>query len=216
MCYDLEASIKSSIIGVLSCYILYNSVLNVKKHSTYQMLALFFLFVTLMQIYDWIFWETLKDNNGKNKTNYIFTKIAMITNHLQPIVLAYLINRVHPLNDISKLIVGLYTLSALIYSIYVFYKIDYTVVSKKSTPTLDWQWNSEKYSSLFYGLFLLSFTLISYNLIFPLNLLMILINTGTFLFSYHVYKNGTLGKGWCTIAAYVPLLLVMMEMVVDF
>lgn len=218
MCYDLQASIRSSITSFITCYILYNNTLNQnnKIHYTFQLLALFFAFVSLMQIYDWIFWESLNKNKGENQTNYIFTKIAMITNHLQPIIYAYLVNKVHTLNSISKLVLVIYIILSFVYSIYAFNKITYTIVTDKSKPSLDWEWNFLEYSYPFYMLFLLSLTLTSLNLPYPLNSLMIVINICTFVFSYYTYKRETMGKGWCFIASYVPIFLLLIEMLFKF
>ena len=62
------------------------------KSKTNKILAFFFGFVGFMQVFDWIFWKNQDMSDPKQeKTNYLFTKIAMIFNHLQPIVLGLLI-----------------------------------------------------------------------------------------------------------------------------
>jgi hypothetical protein len=180
------------------------------------MLALFFAFVSLMQVYDWIFWESLKHNGGENQSNFIFTKIAMISNHLQPIVLGFVVNQVHPLDNISKLALLVYCIFATAYSVDAFNRLLYTKVTEESKPTLDWKWNSFEYAVPLYTLFLISFTLTSLNLPYPLNYLLVLINLFTFTFSYYTYKNTTVGKGWCTIAAYVPTFLLLLELFFKF
>ena len=90
-----------------------------------------------MQIYDVIFWL----NQSNNNINYIFTKIAMITNYLQPIILSYLISQHYKLNNLTTIILLLYVIYGLYYCINSFNKIDYTLVSKDSKPVLDWKWN---------------------------------------------------------------------------
>lgn len=218
MCYDLQASIRSTLTGIITCYILYNYNLSQSPnvHRTFQTLALFFAFVTLMQVYDWIFWESLKYNNGENTTNYIFTKIAMISNHLQPIVLASLVNQVYPLNETSKLVLLVYSIFSILYSVNAYQRLQYTTVTERSTPVLDWQWNSFEYTKPLYTLFVLSFILTSLNLPYPLNYLMVLINIATYSFSYYSYKNTAIGKGWCFISCYVPLFLLLVQMVFKF
>ena len=62
------------------------------KNKTNKILAIFFAFIGLMQLFDWIFWENQNISNQNEKLiNFIFTKIAMFVNHLQPIVLAIVI-----------------------------------------------------------------------------------------------------------------------------
>ena len=214
MCFDLQASIRSSLTSAITCFILYthNFHQNQRVHFIFQRLALFFAFVSLMQVYDWIFWTNLKEN----KTNYIFTKIAMISNHLQPLVLAFLINQVAPLSDTSALVLGMYSIYSLYYSLQIYNKIDYTLVSERSAPSLDWKWNSLDNSRLVYTLFVASFTFTCLNLPYPLNILMVFINIASFSFSSYTAKNTTGGELWCGITAYIPLLLLFVELIFKF
>lgn len=214
MCYDLQASIRSTLTGFITCYILYNYNLsqNSNVHRTFQTLALFFAFVTLMQVYDWIFWES----GGETPTNYIFTKIAMISNHLQPIVLAFVVNQVYPLDETSKLVLLVYSIFSIVYSVDAYNRLQYTTVTERSKPVLDWEWNSFEYAGPLYTLFLLSFIFTSLNLPYPLNYLMVSINIITFTFSYYTYKNTAIGRSWCKSASYVPLFLLLVQLFFKF
>lgn len=220
MCYSINASINASVVGFLSSYILYNNPFtNSTSHTRmiFRQISIFFAFVTLMQVYDAIFWKSLQDRGGKNQTNYVFTKIAMITNHLQPIVLAYLINQIIPLGDITMVVLYIYTFIAIMYSINAYNRIDYTLVSEQSTPALHWKWNTLNNDSLIkpelmYSLFLLTISVISLRLPYPLGVLMLLVNVLTFSFSKYTYKNTEIGRMWCFIAAYVPVFLLLFEM----
>lgn len=218
MCYNKNSSINATIIGMLSSLLLYKNQFtnHTENREVFQQLALFFAFVTLMQIYDAIFWHSLQDNQGKNNVNYSFTKLAMITNHLQPLVLAYLINKYIPLNNITRLVIFTYLIVAFVYSIEAYKIIDYTLVTKKSTPALHWQWNTLE-STIFkseyvYALFLIVLSIISLHLPYPISYIMMLVNLSTFFFSKYNYKNLEIGRMWCHIAAYVPLLLLIFEM----
>lgn len=191
MCYDLNASIRSSVIGMVSSIALY-----LKGNTT---LGLFFIFVTLMQVYDWIFWI----NQEENRVNYITTKIAMISNHLQPIVLALLVGN---LDKVSTVVLFAYIAAAVVYSSDAYNKISYTLVNRKSYPSLYWEWNDLPWAVPFYSLFLLSFMVTCRNLPAPTSYILMALNAITFMFSYYTYKESTVGKGWCYIAAYVPLL----------
>lgn len=214
MCYTLKASINTSIIGLVSSFILYNKTSDVsnKYSKIFKVLALFFTFVTLMQIYDVIFWKSLEYDNvgGKTQINFLFTKIAMITNHLQPLVLAYLINTIIPLNTVSKFMVLIYTILGIVFSIRAFNKISYTVVTETSSPSLYWEWNNfdkSYFGYLVYTVFLMTFAVLCFQLDYPINIVMMLFNFFTFFLAKYKYKASGVGRFWCVFAAYIPLVL---------
>ena len=218
MCYSEQTSINAFVIGMVSSFLLYNESINSgPKQKLFQKLALFFAFVTVMQIYDAIFWRSLQDNNGENKINFIFTKIAMITNHLQPVILAFLIGSVFQLNDLSKMMLYSYIIVVGIYSIVAFNRISYTQVSKTSAPSLHWQWNTLNLDNsiinptFVYTLFLVTVSVICLQLPNPISYIMIFINLFTFFFSKFSYKNTEIGRMWCHIAAYIPLFLLLVQ-----
>jgi len=198
MCYTFRASITNGLISLVTSILVYTST----KNEIVKSLALFFLFVSLMQWYDAIFWAT-----GESRINYLFTKIAMITNHLQPLVLFYLISQNVEMTMITQSISVIYSIYALIYSIYAFKTVDYTVVTDLSSPTLDWKWNNLPGAQIMYFLFLMVFTLVSLNIPGILGLVMLMINFGTFFFSYYTFKRENIGQMWCIISAYAPLVL---------
>jgi hypothetical protein len=198
MCYTFKASITNGLISLVTSILVYTST----KNEIVKSLALFFLFVSLMQWYDAIFWAT-----GESRINYVFTKIAMITNHLQPLVLFYLISQNVEMTYISKTLLVIYSIYALIYSIYAFKTVDYTVVTDLSSPTLDWKWNNLPGAQIMYFLFLMVFALVSLNIPGILGLVMLMINFGTFFFSYYTFKRENIGQMWCIISAYVPIVL---------
>jgi len=197
MCYTLEASITNGIISAITCWVLYT-----KTHNrVVKFLSIFFLFVSLMQWYDAIFWA------DSGQINRVFTKIAMITNHLQPLVLAsVVILSGITLSNTSNFILSIYTIYAVIYSAIAFNQIDLTQVTEISAPVLDWQWNNLAGGGVMYTLFLLAFSSISLDIGGTLSLLLLIINLGTFAFSAFAFKRENLGQAWCQIAAYVPLL----------
>ena len=115
MCYSANTS-----LFVFSVYVLTSALLFVypAKSNTPKILASFFMFVAVIQLFDYIFWthQDMRDKNTAN-VNYIFTKTAMIWNHMQPIVLAILILLYKArLTYASQLIILYYTLFAIVYS----------------------------------------------------------------------------------------------------
>jgi len=214
MCISLRASIASSITSLVTCVILFNNVFctpqtdqNRKMRNGFKILAMFFLFVSLMQWYDIIFWM----NQEKNSVNYAFTKIAMITNHLQPIVFAVLISLYFKLRKETKAVLFTYVICAIGYSMYAYNNIQYTLVTDRSSPVLYWEWNLLNGWSIMYALFLLTLCVLSMELPAPVNYIMLFINVGSFMLSWFQVKREVVGKMWCAIASYIPLILVILE-----
>ena len=215
MCYTKDVSRNSFLINIVTCIVLYKT-----KNKTNMILALFFGFVGLMQLFDWIFWSNQDLLNSKEaRINFATTKIAMIINHLQPIVLAGLIYFFNgSLKSSSKFIVGLYTIFSIIYTINVYHQIDYTmaktinVYDNKRAQTLYWQWNDKIGSSFVYGIYLLCVSILTYeNLSFPINIIFALINIITFGVSGYYFKGNTIGRFWCAISSYLPLLILLLD-----
>lgn len=230
MCYSEEQSRKSFVINLITCYILYTY----KDRPTYKILALFFGFVGIMQFFDIIFWtnQNIKDER-QAKLNYVTTKIAMIANHLQPIVLALLIYIfTGKLGKLSSIMVVIYTIITIFYSLLAYKNIKYTLIEKVSIrdtndllfpypnddeirPSLKWEWNLQKNALIVYLIFLATLVLLSYeNFKYPFNIVLAFINIFTFVLSAYYYKGQSLGRFWCKFAAWVPLLFILMDKIV--
>lgn len=230
MCYSEEQSRKSFLINIVACYVLYNY----NNDAIHKILALFFGFVGLMQLFDIIFWNNLniKDPEQAN-INYVTTKIALFANHLQPIVLAYLIYMfTGSLGQISKILLTIYTIIIIFYTINAFNKITYTQVSNVSIrdtndlffpdteddiikPSLKWEWNMQEYNIPIYLTFLLTLVVLSYeNFNYPFNIVLAFINVFTFVLSAYYYKGQSLGRFWCKFAAWLPLLFILIDKVI--
>lgn len=217
MCYSQEQSKKSLLINIIACYILYNYNNN---NVTYKILALFFGFVGIMQLFDIIFWNNQNINDSRQASiNYITTKIAMFANHLQPIILAYLIYfYTGSLGKVSKVILTIYIIVTVFYTFNAFDRIKYTQVSNADSrnniirPSLKWDWNSQEYSSLVYFIFLLTLSILSYeNFQYPFNIVLVFINLFTFILSTYYYKGQSIGRFWCKFASWIPLLLILIR-----
>ena len=199
MCYTKKMSKVSFLTGIFSSLLLYFN-----SNPDIKIVGGFFGFVSLMQLYDWIFWCTTEKNN----TNYFVTKLAMVTNHLQPIVLLLLImffkNSVTPR---SRYLTYVYGICALYYTIKIWNNVDYTL---PGSTGLVWKWNSENNATSIYFLFVLVLTALSFdNLTFPLNIEMVFINLFSIGLSLSSFKSEQVGRFWCKIAAWVPLLLLL-------
>ena len=49
-----------------------------------------------------------------------------------------------------------------------------------------------------------------------INIVMLIINLFSYIFSYYTMKKRNVGKEWCFIASYVPLLLILFELFFTF
>ena len=219
MCFSYEASRNNFIINIITSYILYNY----KNKSIYKILGISFGYVGIMQLFDMIFWSTqnIKDQSQKN-INYVTTKIAMFVNHSQPIVFAYIIYYFQgKLGLLSLLSLIFYILVISIYTYYVYYKINYTLVQdmqidwldKQKKPILKWEWTEKQpYAYFVYTIFLLTTIILSYeNLPNPFNIIVSCIGIITILFSFHYFKDLYMGRFWCKITAFVPLIFIIIN-----
>lgn len=232
MCYSEEQSRKSFVINLITCYILFTY----KDNSpTFKILAIFFAFVGIMQFLDIIFWNTQNIQNPEQaRINWITTKIAMFANHLQPIVLAFLIYIYkNSLGSLSKIIISIYTIVILLYTINAYNKINYTLQQEVSIrdlndlffpypdddyirPSLKWEWNLQSNSWIVYKIFLLTLLILAYeNFSYPFNIVLVFINVFTFVLSAFYYKGRSLGRFWCKLAAWVPLFFILIHKFID-
>lgn len=231
MCYSLEQSKIAFTVNIFTCYILYIY----KNSPTYKILALFFLFVGLIQFFDIIFWENqnIKDEK-QEKINYITTKIAMIANHLQPIVLAILIYLfTGKLGKSSQIIILIYTIFVVFFSILAYKKINYTLVDEISvrhtneikpslnwtwrSKILNWPWRSKINTNLFYVFFLISYIVLFYeNFKYPLNIFSIFIGGLSFILSAYYYKRTLMGRFWCKVVAFMPIFFILFDKIIHF
>ena len=226
MCYSKEQSQVSFITNLVTCYILYNYPHT--NNTAHKILALFFGFVGVMQLFDWIFWENQDISNSKQANiNFAFTKIAMLANHLQPIVLASLIYYFNGnIGNMSQIMIGIYSVVAIIYTIYAYNNITYTLEQKipmrrlfsneEIKPTLYWEWNTLHNNLPVYLIFLSTLGILAYeNFKFPINIIFAFINFFTFLLSGYYYKGQSLGRWWCNYASFIPLFILLISNLVE-
>jgi len=190
MCYDSYTSLKSLTFGVLGSALLYNTI---------PELAIFNLYVFLMQFYDYIFWI----NPSKNDINFYFTKIAMISVLLQPIIWALCIIYIgkKEIYFIEKVLLVIYLFIAISFIIYHWNDINYTLVNEISYPGLYWEWTShEKLGRNYWGFFyILTISLLTYNhVIYPYNIGFAILFIGFFIIAYdNYYRTSSAGRMWC-------------------
>ncbi len=212
MCYTSTTSLNAFTIGIIaSLLLILKGYLQSKKQL--KIIGIFFIFVTLMQLYDYIFWTNPPTLSiSASKTNELATKLACITNHLQPIILALLLYYFNKkLSKSSTILISIYTIAILIYTINGWNKLKYTGVTAKSSPSLNWQWNHLEGAKIIYILFLASLAYLFFdNLNYPINIIASLATILSFVYSIYKYNNNaSSGRFWCYFAAFVPLLFLI-------
>jgi hypothetical protein len=198
MCYSAETSIESFLVNQISGWILF--------FTFDKFLALYTMYIGLIQVYEYIFWT----NQTKNAWNYWTTKLAMLTVNFQPIVLAAGIVYMNQLtlNIVCKIVLSVYVTFCVLFSIYSWFQIDYTLVTKETAPGLFWQWTWLPGSIFFYPLYTTTFVcLFLYNFPYPLNLLLCGIILFGFIFNFLKYMI-TSARMWCYIASFSPIYII--------
>jgi hypothetical protein len=108
----------------------------------------------------------------------------MITNHLQPIVLGLLIyyfNR--NMEETSKLALIIYIICITLYTINAWNKEEYTTVSNRSNPSLNWEWNHQYGAPIVYFIFLVTLIILFYQNVKVGGILAAILTLVSFLFS---------------------------------
>ena len=200
MCFNKDVSILSYLIGFAGCILLY--------YRDYKIEGLFYLFIIQMQLIEYLLWL----NNSCNLINKTITKIGIVLNHIQPIILYFLIIYFNSNVDkytkiIIHLIIIIYIISTIAYLIYNYKLLDSCTIGIENKKELFWEIQHghlfEYYHIFVFAIFfmvLLGFKKHNY-----LNAYIIL---ASIIISYIVYdKNKAVGTIWCLFAAYIPLLL---------
>jgi len=174
-----------------------------------KVVSLFLLFVGQMQLFDYIFWK----NQECNEVNYAVTKLAILFNHFQPIILFLLLEHFKfKHTPLSLFIFVIYVILKIKYNENALNNIDCTLPSKDK-DVMDWKWNKLDGSKIIYGFFLAYLSIASFNLkdqkyqyLFSfINLFSFYIATKTPILNYSV------GRIWCYYASFVPLLFLLLN-----
>lgn len=207
MCYTLRDSQLAFGINLISSCLLYYKAYKEGK-SQLKVLSLLFMFIGVMQFWDILFWTYPPDT----LVNLYATKLAMIWNNLEPIVMALLIYFFLPPIDVStKIIVGLYAVVVFCHMIYIWNSITSTEVCCDGNSLL-WKWNYSTYSVHVYAYFLFTLLFLCYQyLTGTIRIVMIGFVLATYTFSLykHEIRKNT-GRFWCYFAAFGPILFMFL------
>ena len=208
MCYDIQTSLIALVINIVTSIVLFIVAKNKERDANVsnqlKAVALFFLFVGFMQFWDILFWSY----DATTKVNMYATKMAMIWNHLEPIVLALLIYLfIGKLTLPSMIMLVVYTVAIVAYSANGWSELRGTESTKDTCGSLYWQWNNMKGNTFVYGLLLICLLmLVQQQFTGWVKWLSMVIITSTFFFSLYKYSiNASVGRFWCYFAAFCPI-----------
>ena len=208
MCFTRELSLKSFIVGIGSSLALIFFGNN-KFKNVNLFIGLFFLFVSAMQLIDFMIWSDLK---CKNKLNKIASIVGPLLNHLQPVVFVVLASyfvRANPIVPNKILIVA-----NLLYCVYVAdrYK-NYLQKEDMCTHTndenhLDWKWKYNfNYILCFYSVSLLNYA----NFVHDINILIVLVFSYLLLILPNLIWVNNVGEVWCLLVTCAPLVPLLFQ-----
>ena len=190
MCFSIEVSLVTFILGLFTSYLCYSV-----NTPEYKIIGLFFAFVILMQGIDYLLWEHQQcDDLNKN-----ISTTGMLLNHLQPIILFILKNVYLKTSKVEVFVLIVYLLFIIPYSLQ-FIK-DKKCTEKSKNNHLLWKWNGLDYAEIVYIIFLITLVILSsFNKSFSLIIFL------SFFLSYFIYHNETVvGNMWCFFAVFAPL-----------
>ena len=208
MCYSKNLSALSFIFGITSGILLIKFG-NIENYSTNKAIAIFFIFVSLMQFIEYLMWSDLKCDNGSNK---IASQFGPILNHLQPIMLLIVCFIYLKSNKLISNNLLLFT--NLIYFVYMIHKyINFVNIPENlCTKTnedghLSWNWISDFNYNFYHALMFIN--IINYssnkNLITSM-----IVSYIMFIISYYKF-NKNIGEFWCLMVTGIPLVNLGMQ-----
>lgn len=203
MCYSYDVSITTFIIGTI--FTIINSYSFI-KNPLYLCLNLYWFSGVLMQLWEAFLW--------KNINCKLFSKLAMITNLIQPLVLLLILTIPNYIkeNKINIYYVGITSILYLLYILYIAFKQDYGCIREKTYIDLKW-WNFFPGAVIYITttIILLKLLLNERLSSYQIGLYVVSLLIGIFLFSNKFggnYNNASskIGSIWCWIAAFIPLI----------
>lgn len=216
MCYSLNKSQSVFWIGIFGAVLLFvfGCLGDISDH---KILGIIFGFVAFMQLFDSIFWLTDRSVKSENRNaqmiNKLFTYIAIIFNHLQPIVAGMAILYYKgKLSKSSIVSLGIYFVISSIYTVNCFFKVSYTIEQPPASPGLFWGWNSQRGWQIMYSVFCITIAILLFeNLGRFASSTMIAFIFGTLYYSLERYGGKSDGgRWWCNYASYIPLTYLML------
>ena len=209
MCFNYKVSLFTFIIGTLFSVLLINYG-NAKYKMENKISGIFLIFISLIQLMDFLFWIDIKNTLGINN---ITTIIGPILNICQPTILYLIKYYYYKPNlltfDNFNLPIALINLIYFLFFITVYKKflLNDKLVTGVKNGHLNWPWI--KYASPYFYLILFAINMFYlFNFKYALTLFIItylfLLISATF-FSYNV------GELWCFFGSFIPLIMLCLS-----
>lgn len=207
MCFSSESSLSAFLLGIISSILLiYFGSKKYNKENT--VFGLYFIYVSFMQLFDYLFWIDL---DNKNKINEKVSLIASLFIFCQPLVL-FIIKSIIFKNINFSLI------SIINFFYIISVSIDYTkflnneknkIIYVKDKH-LYWPW--KKYQNLYFY-----FILLLLNVFYLTNLkysFLIFILGTFFILISNLYFKYNIGEVWCFFVVLIPLLMIPLSFMI--
>jgi len=205
MCFNYKVSLFTFSIGVLFSIllILYG---NEKYKIENEVTGIFFIFISLIQFMDFLFWIDIKNKMGINK---ITTIVGPLLNVAQPLIL-FLIKYFYYLQPPD-----IFTFNPVVVILNVIYFIYFVAgyarflsngkltTTSNSSGHLSWPWI--KYFNSYFYVILLAIN-IFYLFDFNYALFVFIITYACLIFSAR-YFSYNVGELWCFFASFIPLFI---------
>jgi len=196
MCFSKEISLFSFLYGTITSLLVYRL-----GSDNDKLVGLFIMYVSLMQLIEYLLWI----NQHCNKRNKIISIVGLFLNHTQPIILGLLILNKNVNKKLILLVMFIYLLCAIKYSLQ-FNKYDMCTIKNKYNH-LEWKWNQLENGIIFYWIFtIILLYLFSagvkdsvYSLFFCISTIVSLLTSIYFYNRYNVT-----GALWCFYIVFFP------------
>lgn len=169
------------------------------------------MFVTLMQLVEYLIWSDLDCTNGNNKLAGI---IGPILNYLQPFVIFIVLGIFkYKLVNLANILYLIY----FIYYFYIYYKYSSKCSRKNELGHLSWVWSSHNKSNNNYKIILLYFIVTIVNFALVINnksYLISFIITAICLFISNIFYSTNIGELWCLFVIIIPIILIILQRLV--
>jgi hypothetical protein len=203
MCFSAKLSLTSFLVGIITSLLLIRYG-NEESKETNKAIGYFFMFVSIMQLIEYLMWKDLKCVSGLNKIASIF---GPLFNHLQPIILLILGYLYIGDGIVDKNIILI--LNALYFG-YVIkkYNPDLTCTTVNNVGHLDWQW---KYG-FNYNIYHLMMFVNASQFIKNKNLMISLVLSYIILY-FNILNKNNIGELWCFSVTGIPLINLFVQKV---
>ena len=210
MCFNYKVSLFTTISSVL--LMKYG---NPKYKSDNLVFGIFLLFISAIQLMDFIFWIDLQNKMG---INHAMTVIGPLLNVGQPIILylikmAYLMRRqkLWTSLDISVAFLNLCYLLYMVkvYITFIFSSANAKLITSRSAKTGNLEWGWLQFTNPYPYLLLFAIN-IFYLTDFNYSLLLFLI-TYFFLYLSVKYFAYSAGELWCFFGSFIPILMLFLS-----